>query len=80
MKVSDFIQGICEARSTDIFGFISRLKSHPDVDKVVDVWSQLDGFASLVRLKDGSALEVIVRPAEFAKHSGIQNKTKRKKK
>lgn len=75
----DFKEFIKESRPTNIMEFLSKLgKTHPDVEKMVDLWSQIDGFAALYRTKDGNAYEVTVRPAEYAKHPGIKNKTKKK--
>lgn len=76
MEANTFLTELNEARSSDISGFISRMKKHPGIEKIVDVWSDVDGMSALVRLKDGNALEVSIRPARYAKNPMIRAKTK----
>lgn len=84
MKFRDIVEGtkeenLEEARATNIMGFLGKLaKESSDIEKLVDLWSQADGFAALYRMKDGNAYEVTVRPAQFADHPGIQKKTKKR--
>ena len=68
-----------EARSSNIMGLVSEIKKIPSVEKLVDLWSQSDGMAALYRTKDGNAYEITIRPAAYAAHSDIQQKTKGKK-
>ena len=68
-----------EARSSNIMGLISEIKKIPSVEKLVDLWSQSDGMAALYRTKDGNAYEITIRPAAYADHPDIQQKTKGKK-
>lgn len=43
--------------------------------KVVDTWSQADGYATLIRTEDGQAYELQIRPAAYAKHPGLAKAT-----
>jgi len=61
-------------RPTKITDLVSEFKRMPSVEKVVDYWSQSDGFAALVRTKDGNAYEVTIRPAKYSKHPELRKK------
>lgn len=79
MNFKEYLK-VDEARASDIMGFLSKLeKESSKIEKMVDLWSQSDGFTALYRMTDGNAYEVMVRPASNAQHSGIQKKTKKKK-
>lgn len=62
-----------EARPTQAMNLLSALLkgARPEDLKVVDTWSQADGFSSLIRMGDGQAYEIQIRPAAYAKHSEI---------
>ena len=70
---------LTESRPTNIFGIMGQLEKLPSIAKMVDLWSQADGMAGLYRTKDGNAYEITVRPAEYADHPNIANKTKKRK-
>ena len=78
MKFRDLVDknvDVNEARSTNIMGLMSEIgKKVPSIEKMVDLWSQIDGFAGLFRTKDGNAYEITIRPASESKHPGIQKK------
>ena len=76
-KTKESVQ-LDEYRSTNILGFMSGLRKHPDVEKIVDIVSQADGQTALVRTKDGNAYEIQVRQAGMSQHPSIQQQTKRK--
>lgn len=76
--VNQELMKVDEARSTNIMGFMGGLSKHPEVEKVVDVFSSYDGMTALVRTRDGNAYEVDVRPAQYNKHSGVDKYTKKK--
>lgn len=76
--VENKVQKLDEARPTNIMGLMDEMKKLPSIDKRVDLWSQIDGFAGLFRGKDGNAYEITIRPAEFAQHDGIKKKTKKR--
>ena len=67
---------VSEARPTNIAGFINKLRSHPDVEKIVDVHGMRDGMDALIRTKDGNAYELQIRPAEYSRN---QPKTKKRR-
>lgn len=77
-KLKDDVQ-LDEYRATNILGFMSGLRKHPDVEKIVDIVSQADGQSALVRTKDGNAYEIQVRQAGMSQHPGIQKHTKKDK-
>ena len=77
-KTKESVQ-LDEYRATNILGFMSGLRKHPDVEKIVDIVSQADGQSALVRTKDGNAYEIQVRQAGMSQHPGIQKHTKKDK-
>lgn len=77
--VEDDSENLDEARSSNIMGLISEIKKIPSVEKLVDLWSQSDGMAALYRTKDGNAYEITIRPAAYADHPDIKQKTKGRK-
>ena len=76
-KLKDDVQ-LDEYRATNILGFMSGLRKHPDVEKIVDIVSQADGQSALVRTKDGNAYEIQVRQAGMSQHPSIQQQTRGK--
>lgn len=70
---------LSESRPTNILGFISKLRQHPDIENIIDIVGQGDGMTAFVRTLDGNAYEIQVRPAEYAKHPSVKEKTKGKK-
>lgn len=66
-----------EYRATNILGFMSGLRKHPEVEKIIDIVSQADGQTALVRTKDGNAYEVQVRQAGMGQHPGLDRYTKK---
>lgn len=77
-KTKESVQ-LDEYRATNILGFMSGLRKHPDVEKIVDIVSQADGQSALVRTKDGNAYEIQVRQAGMSQHPSIQKHTKKNK-
>jgi 8-oxo-dGTP diphosphatase len=72
IRSREVIEGaVTEDRQVFTSKFIYDLNKAEGVDKVVDIWSQADGSAGLVRMKDGQAYEVVVRPASSAKSDPI---------
>lgn len=75
-KTKESVQ-LDEYRSTNILGFISGLRQHPEVEKIVDIVAQADGKTALVRTKDGNAYEVMVRQAGYNQHPSLDKYTKK---
>ena len=57
-----------EERAVFTGQFIASLRDNPLVDKIVNAHYLSDGSTALVRLKDGNAYEIEVRPATLAKN------------
>lgn len=66
------------ARATHIIDLVGELTKMPSVEKRIDVVSQMDGVAALIRTKDGNAYEVQIRPASMAQHPTIQKRVAKK--
>ena len=70
----NLVDRVFESRPTHCFDLLGRISKIPGLKRVTS-WSQADGFAGLYRDEDGQAYEVTVRPAAYAKHSGIRKET-----
>ena len=77
MNAQDLVsQLLSEGRGVGTADFISKLRSHPDVEKIVSTWYMADGSSALVRTKDGNAYEIQVRQAGQGAFPPFQNYTK----
>jgi hypothetical protein len=47
---------------------VTGLKSHPDVEQLVNVHYLADGITALMRTKDGNAYEVVIKPAKYGQY------------
>lgn len=72
-------ESLDESRPTDMTGLLYKIsKKVPEIEQMVDLWSQADGYSALMRTTDGNAYEIMIRPAKEAQHPGIQRKTSKK--
>jgi hypothetical protein len=64
-----------ESRPTNAGELASKIANIPGFEKV-DIWTQSDGYAILIRSKEGQdtgqAYEVQIRPAAYGKHPSMQ--------
>lgn len=58
---------LTEDRATQLFQLVKNMSQHPEVEKVVNVQSLVDGISAFVRTTDGNAYEMEIRPARYAK-------------
>jgi hypothetical protein len=58
---------LTEDRATQLFQIVQNMSKHPEIEKVVNVQSLVDGISAFVRTTDGNAYEMEIRPARYAK-------------